>query len=95
MPLSGCSLLQVCEDLPSVRWSHSQHIPQILRDCIPPSIFTYLDASEEAPVHHHKSIIANLSCGPSINLDRSRHGLYSGYGQRSIRSCLYGLTISP
>ena len=51
--------------------------PQILQDCIPAEIFKFLDASDTTP-YPHKALIVNLSCGPSIEKEESRHSLLQG-----------------
>ena len=52
--------------------------PQILKDCIPEGVFKYISNRTNTPVHHHKSIILNLACGPSVIVDAARDTLLKG-----------------
>ena len=82
----GCGLLEVS-------LTHKVNLPpptpvQILQDCVPPVVFQYLSNANNTPVHKHKSLIINLSCGPSISEPISRHSLLQGYASLSINQCL-------
>ena len=52
---------------------------QVLRDCIPYTVYQYLSSDHSAPVHTHKSIILNLACGATIGTAESRSCIFKGY----------------
>ena len=83
----GCGLLEV-----TLTQSKSALLTpaQILHDCVPPVGFQYLSNANDTPVriHKHKSLIINLSCGPSISEPISGHSLFQGYTLLSINQCL-------
>lgn len=70
-------------DLESVSATH--HCPtlpnplQILSDCIPPNIYSYISDDSDTPDHSHRSLIVNLSCGASVTVDMRRHELLKGW----------------
>jgi hypothetical protein len=47
---------------------------QLLRDCIPKGVREFV-LSKYKQVHHHRSIILNLSCGPSVQVLEARASL--------------------
>ena len=51
---------------------------QILRDCIPSSVFQFISDAAGSPVHNHRSLILNLACGASVKLDAPRYSLLQG-----------------
>lgn len=74
----ACSLLEVyfgCD--PPQHLADISYL-QILQGCIPQSIFQYISSASDTPEHHHRSLIVNLSCGPSINNEIARHSLLNG-----------------
>ena len=73
----SCSLLEVGVACYRTRFMLSPP-PQILQDCSPKEIFKYLSISDDAPSHHHKTLIVNLACGDSISLPRPRSELLAG-----------------
>ena len=52
---------------------------QVLRDCIPPTVYQYLSDARGSPVHSHKSIILNLACGATIRTPKTRSEIFEGY----------------
>lgn len=68
----GCRLEEVST---SVSVGSHLTIPQILRDCVPEEVKTYIVDGPGTPEHYHKTLIVNLGCGASIQLDESRHSL--------------------
>ena len=53
-------------------------ISQILRDCIPASVYQYVSKDTDAPEHSHKSMIINLACGSTIVDVESRSSITDG-----------------
>ena len=54
-------------------------ISQILRDCIPASVYQCVSKDTDAPEHSHKSMIINLACGSTIVDAESRSSITDGY----------------
>jgi hypothetical protein len=50
--------------------------PQLIRTCIPLQVRKFLRTDIEGPPHHHKALLLNLACGPSIKRKESRYSLY-------------------
>jgi len=59
--------------------ANANAITQVLRDCIPHTVYQYLSKDPTAPVHAHKSLILNLACGATIGSAESRSGIFNGY----------------
>ena len=56
---------------------------QVLRDCIPYTVYQYITKDRKAPQHAHKSIILNLACGATIGTAQSRQAIFNGYDTSS------------
>ncbi|KAF9789147.1 hypothetical protein BJ322DRAFT_1102529 [Thelephora terrestris] len=59
---------------------------EILSGCIPAKIFEYLSNRKGSLKHQHRSLILNLSCGPSVSVNTARASLLEGHCADAVLS---------